>query len=496
MAVYSLTAKICFLLNHEVFLTVHLMLELSGIIISILVSIFCCYEFQYKHQRKMLILALAFCALAMLDFVHTLSYLGMPNFITENSTNKASIYRMLARLVQSVGIFLAVFLPNKKLHISIVPFLCLTVLLTAAGIAAAAAYMPYLPIMYDPQLKSQTTAKIFAEYLVIFLYILTVIKLLISKLDDRRDLWLVYALSFGIFGEIAFAAGDAVYDSYNLLGHMFKIISFSLLLKGFFDEAIGELYRTNDELNAQRLALEKANKQLKKADQLKDDFLAVTSHELRSPLTAIIAFAELLLDPQTGSLNPLQRDYLNEITDSSNDLLNRVNEIRDLSRIKAGKMVLRFEKVQLKKLIESAARRFEPQFKIKGIALKVCISKDLAVRGDSGRIGQILNNLITNALKFTPSGGEVKIIVDENTISNQAEITVADNGIGISPSEQQAVFEMFYQVDATSSRSYGGTGIGLSLVKNLVEMHGGTIKLVSECNKGSAFTFTLPLYHR
>ncbi len=253
--------------------------------------------------------------------------------------------------------------------------------------------------MYNPGTQDQTVIKIAAEYIVILLYILTATKIKQSKSADPRDTWLVYALVVGIFGELAFAKYVYVYDTYNLLGHLFKILSFSLILKGLFEEAIGQLYRNNEALAAQRRELAGVNRQLKEADQLKDKFLANTNHELRSPLTAIIAFTELLADRNTGPLNPLQRDYLNEIADSSMD--------------------------------ETAG---------------------------------------------------------------EATISVEDSGTGIDPSEQEAVFEMFYQVDGTSSRSYGGTGIGLSLVKNLVEMHGGTVSLESRRSGGSKFSFTLPLF--
>ena len=400
LLVYLFTGRIDLVLEPGTFLTLHLTLEFTSVIVSMLVSIFCWYEYRYQQQQKMLIMAFTFCLTGITDFVHTLSYLGMPEFITANSANKASTFWVLARLSQGIGLLLAFFLPDKKLRIPVPGvFLAVGTLIWLLVITAVGVFLSWLPAMYNPGTQDQTVIKIAAEYIVILLYILTATKIKQSKSADPRDTWLVYALVVGIFGELAFAKYVYVYDTYNLLGHLFKILSFSLILKGLFEEAIGQLYRNNEALAAQRRELAGVNRQLKEADQLKDKFLANTNHELRSPLTAIIAFTELLADRNTGPLNPLQRDYLNEIADSSMD--------------------------------ETAG---------------------------------------------------------------EATISVEDSGTGIDPSEQEAVFEMFYQVDGTSSRSYGGTGIGLSLVKNLVEMHGGSVSLESRHPGGSKFSFTLPLF--
>ncbi len=496
LILYLLAGHIYIVLDSEFFLTTHLTLEVASVIVAILVSIFCWYEYRYQQQQKMLILAFTFCIMGMLDFVHSLSYLGMPYFITENSANKASTYWIMARLVQGLGIFLAIYLKDRKLRIPVANIVfTLVILVSMVGIGAVAFLLPYLPGMYDPAAQTQTMTKILSEYIVIGLYVLTAGKLLTSKSTDKRDVLLTYALAVGVFGELAFATYNYVYDSYNLLGHIFKIISFGIILKGLFDEAIGQLFQANKELDDQRHALEKANEQLQKTDLMKDEFLANTNHELRSPLTAIIAFTELLQDTQTGPLTPLQSDYVNEISDSSNDLLSRVNEIRDLSRIKAGKMILRSEKIMVEELVDTIVRRFKPQYDNKGIFLEVeSPPKSIIVTGDVERVSQILSNLLSNALKFTPAGGTVLVSAYLDNSLSHAKITVEDNGIGIDPLEHEAIFDMFYQIDGTSSRSYGGTGLGLSLVKNLVELQGGTINLESHPNQGSIFSFSLPIY--
>ncbi|TYO97288.1 MASE3 domain-containing protein [Desulfallas thermosapovorans] len=484
-------------LEPDIFLTAHMILEFASIVAAMLVCIFCWYDYLYQWQRKMLVIALTFLIFGVFDFVHTLSYVSMPDFITPNTANKASTYWVIARMVQGLGILAAVFLPNQVIRIK-KPLVIMALALLASGMVTwlVAVKLAHLPIMYDPHAMRQTPLKLALECVIIVFYLLAAFKIYTTRSNDIRDVYLFYALLVGIMGELAFVTYTNVYDLYNLMGHFFKIISFSLILKGLFDESIGELYKTNAELVRQSGELAEANRLLKESEQFKDFFLANTNHELRSPLTAIIAFTELLSDKETGPLNPLQRDYLNEISDSSHDLLNRVNEIAELSRIKAGKLVLNLEKVNLEEVITGVARRLKPQFENKGVDLKLSIAADLpAVRADHGRLGQILTNLMGNAIKFTAPGGWVRVNAALQPEDSKISVSVADNGIGIDLEEQVAVFKMFYQVDGTSSRKYGGTGIGLTLVKNLVEMHGGTITLQSNVGRGSLFTFTIPLYN-
>lgn len=483
-------------LDPDLFLTAHMILEFAGIVAAMLVCIFCWYDYLYRWQRKMLVVALTFLVFSVFDFVHTLSYVSMPDFITPNTANKASTYWVIARMVQGLGILAAVFLPNQVIRIK-KPLVIMALSLLVSGMVTwlVAVELGHLPIMYDPHAMRQTPLKMALECVIIVLYLLAAIKIYTTRSNDIKDVYLFYALLVGIMGELAFVTYTNVYDLYNLMGHFFKLVSFSLILKGLFDESIGELYKTNAELVRQSVELAEANRRLKESEHFKDFFLANTNHELRSPLTAIIAFTELLADKETGPLNSLQRDYLNEISDSSHDLLNRVNEIAELSRIKAGKLVLNLEQVNLEEVIRGVARRLKPQFENKGVDLKLDIASDLpAVKADYGRLGQILTNLISNAIKFTAPGGWVRVNAALKPGDYQISVSVADNGIGIDLEEQVAVFKMFYQVDGTSSRKYGGTGIGLTLVKNLVEMHGGTITLQSNVGKGSLFTFTIPLY--
>ncbi len=238
--------------------------------------------------------------------------------------------------------------------------------------------------------------------------------------------------------------------------------------------------------------LQRANVALEKANRLKSEFLATMSHELRTPLNAIIGFAEVLRDEVVGTINAEQKEYLGDIHGSGQHLLNMINSILDLSKIEAGKLELQYEEFSIKEAIDEALDTVTGFSRKKGIGIHTHIDKDIpAVTADKVKLKQIMFNLLSNAVKFTPENGRITINV--NLTGQSVRIAVSDTGIGIKPEDMDKIFEAFRQVDASYARRYEGTGLGLTLTKRLVELHGGRIWVKSEYGKGSAFTFTLPL---
>lgn len=226
-------------------------------------------------------------------------------------------------------------------------------------------------------------------------------------------------------------------------------------------------------------------------NRAKSEFLANMSHELRTPLNSIIGFSDLLLIGSSGELNDKQTRYARNISNSGKDLLNIINDILDLSKIEAGKMILNYEDVSLKQTIDEIVKTLAPLSSKKDQSLETSHIGDVVIQADKGKLKQILLNLIGNAIKFTPSGGSINIssyLKDE-----MANIQIKDTGIGISPEDQKKLFEPFKQLDSNLSREHTGTGLGLSLVKKLVELHNGTVSVESETEKGSTFTVSLPI---
>ena len=269
-----------------------------------------------------------------------------------------------------------------------------------------------------------------------------------------------------------------------------------------------------DELNGQ---LEAANRQLGEASRLKSEFLSTMSHELRTPLNAIIGFAELFNDGMLGELAPEQRKYVAAILDSGEHLLQLINEVLDLSKIEVGKMELDLEPLNLTQVIGDSLTVVRERATINGIEIAWQDGAALPVEADRRRVRQVLYNLLSNAVKFTPAGGRIVVTagpVDREVAATSlpgfahgvrmplptrdcttyAQICVQDTGIGVAESDMPRLFTPFTQLNSSLSRKAEGTGLGLAVVRQLLELHGGAVAMSSEPGQGSCFTIWLPLH--
>jgi len=238
--------------------------------------------------------------------------------------------------------------------------------------------------------------------------------------------------------------------------------------------------------------IEDKGQQLEAASRHKSEFLANMSHELRTPLNAVIGFSEVLLQRMFGELNAKQDEYLRDIYASGQHLLSLINDILDLSKIEAGRMELAPAVFHLPTALENAVTLVKERAGRHGIALEVSIDPRLGeLVGDERKVKQVLLNLLSNAVKFTPEGGRISL--KTRRTDGAVEIAVTDTGIGIAPEDQAAIFEEFRQVGSDDARKQEGTGLGLTLAKKFVELHGGRISVESELGRGSTFTFTLPM---
>ena len=232
--------------------------------------------------------------------------------------------------------------------------------------------------------------------------------------------------------------------------------------------------------------------QLEVANRHKSEFLANMSHELRTPLNAIIGFSEVLQQKMFGELNEQQTDYLGDIVSSGRHLLSLINDILDLSKIEAGRMELQLTSFSLVAALGNAVTLIRERATSHGIQLDLQVEAPLdTIVADERKVKQVVVNLLTNAVKFTPDGGSVS--VRASSTPGLVRIAIRDTGIGIAPEDQGRIFEEFQQARRQTSQSREGTGLGLTLSKRFVELHGGTLTLESEPGKGSTFTVTLPL---
>lgn len=247
------------------------------------------------------------------------------------------------------------------------------------------------------------------------------------------------------------------------------------------------ILRVRNLLSTRRLHVD-----LARAYRHKTDFLASMSHELRTQLSSIIGFSELLADDRPDRFDdPSRRKFLAQINSSGRYLLALIDDILDLSKVEAGQTVLRIEDVAIADIVRDVASTMEPIAAKKSIRIDADGAAAGHVPADVGKVRQMLLNLVSNAVKFTPDRGHVSI--DARRLDGAVEISVSDTGIGIAESDRARLFEPFRQLDSTIARQQHGTGLGLALTKRFAELHGGKIAVMSELGKGSVFTLTLPL---
>ncbi|SFM96357.1 Signal transduction histidine kinase [Formivibrio citricus] len=256
-----------------------------------------------------------------------------------------------------------------------------------------------------------------------------------------------------------------------------------------------DLQLLSEQLRDKNDEITQKNLQLEEASRMKSEFLANMSHELRTPLNGIIGFSEALRDGLMGDLSPKQKEYISDIYGSGEHLLSLINDILDLSKIEAGKMTLDLETVALETLLDNSMAMFKEKALVHRLQLHMERDPSLPdVTADARKLKQIIYNLLSNAVKFTPDGGEIVLSAHRQSHADGdiLELAVTDTGIGIAPADQGKLFQPFVQIDSSLSRKYQGTGLGLSMVKRLVELHGGQVGLESAPGKGSRFWIHIP----
>jgi PAS domain S-box-containing protein len=248
--------------------------------------------------------------------------------------------------------------------------------------------------------------------------------------------------------------------------------------------------RLEAELRAANETLQQQNQRVEQANRLKSDFLANMSHELRTPLNSIIGFSEILQDGKGGPITETQKEFLGDVLASAHHLLQLINDILDLAKIEAGKTVFQIGALDLPELLRRSSNALRPQADKRGLRLRLEAAEVPGAQGDTDRLRQVLQNFLSNAIKFSKEHGQVTLRCLDQGASYRLE--VEDHGIGINEEDQARLFSDFVQLDAGTDKKYQGTGLGLSLCKKIVEQMGGSVGLRSHPGQGSLFYAELP----
>ena len=489
-------AQLDMTIDKGAYIAFHNIVEFFSIAVSFLVFSVGWSPYDQSKDRHALFLGIAFLAVGLVDFMHTMSNAAMPGFITPNSTNKSTQFWITARLLESSAFFISAFIypMTQSKWLSKAPLMAVALTVTVLVFISVTFFPSALPATAIQGI-GLTPLKRYLEFIVILLLIGagTAYWRRMAKTGDRLIVYYLAAFIICIFSEGVFASYKTGFDTYNVLGHIYKVAAFYLLYKGLFRASVMTPYSKlieadieNKRLNRQleQRVLERTA-QLEAANRELEAFSYSVSHDLQAPLRAIDGFSHSLLERCHGLLDERSGDYLQRIRNAAQKMAQLIDDLLKFSRLTRAEM--NETSVDLSLLAGDVAAELTSSKPDRRVSF--LITRGLVARGDRHLLKVVLDNLLGNAWKFTANKEEAIIEFGSELIDGNQTFIVRDNGAGFDMAFSDKLFGAFQRLH--QEREFPGTGIGLSLVQRIIHRHGGKIWAEGAVGEGATFYFTL-----
>jgi len=474
-----------FILSHYNYLLFHTFAELFSIIIAAAIFIIAWNTRQYAENNSLLFLGITYLFVGVLDLFHTLTYKDMNLFGTK--VFYATEFWVAARYMESVSVLVySLFftrLKNKYYGLIIGVYAAAT-----AAVILSILVWKIFPVAYiDLPGKGLTPFKIISEYVIIGILATAVLVLVLKRgrLKPKLLFYFVLFILTTIISEFFFTLYVDVFGMWNFLGHIFKIISFYLVYKSIIQ------YSLKNPFELIFNELKQKERKLKEANDTKDKFFSIIAHDLKGPFSGILGFSKLLSEKYADITEENRKYFIDLIHNSSEQAFNLLENLLSWARVQSNKLQVHKVKVDLGKVIGDIIALFANYAESKQIVLESEMEGNITFSADRSMIFTVISNLVNNGLKYTGQGGRVTIwaAVDNSNV----EVKVSDTGVGIEEENRKKLFRIDTSYIKPGTNHENGTGLGLILCKEFIEMHHGQIWVESEYGKGSTFAFSIPV---
>ncbi len=487
-----------YIISKANYLLFHVSTELLSVVVAVGIFMFAWNTSQYITNSYYKVIGISFLFIGCLDFIHTIAYKGML-ILPQISAPEATQLWIAARYLQAISFLIAPFFLDKVINIFNIRLLFSLYGAITIFLLLSIFYWDIFPVCYITG-TGLTKFKIISEYIISFMFACSILLLFKhrAKFDQRIMKLIIISLLITILSELAFTNYLSVYDEFNVLGHTLKLIAVYFIYRAIIEKGLRKPYNIllrdlqEHQEEQQRLLneLSDRNSELIQANQELDTFMHITTHDLQSPLQSFSGFLEMLKNSAGKKLNEEEHFFLQRLTCSVNHMQDIIENLLTLSKMSHAKNT--FENLDINKLCSSLADQLSLEIQNNNVELQ--IAEDLpCIITDRLKIREVILNLFTNAIKFSSKieGRTPRVEIGYRQEQHKHVIFVKDNGIGIEDQYQQQIFDCFNRLH--SQNEYKGTGIGLYIVKVLVEKLGGEVRLESQYGKGSTFFIVLPM---